>query len=286
MLKQPNIVSFCSVMTAGIVLLSLPTRMNSQLKWVVAGIFLPFLGLAAAADEGVESLQSMVVSKQDLLRENQRLRREIQSYKITLLQNQAIASENVLLRQELEWREHQPWRLLPARVLVKDPTNWWRSFYINLGSEDGVVENAPVLSPLGLVGKVEQVETHRSLVRLVGDPHCKVAAMLSDTLQQGKGDPAHGTIMPGADTALNPGLVDFQHLPAGTAPEPGAKVITSGLGGGYPRCIPVGHIVDSRSSTSGLFAEARVRLAVDLNRLEMVWVKLPDQDNPATQGGQ
>ncbi|MBT5925158.1 MAG: rod shape-determining protein MreC [Verrucomicrobia bacterium] len=260
--------------------------MNSQLKWVVAGIFLPFLGLAAAADEGVESLQSMVVSKQDLLRENQRLRREIQSYKITLLQNQAIASENVLLRQELEWREHQPWRLLPARVLIKDPTNWWRSFYINLGSEDGVVENAPVLSPLGLVGKVEQVETHRSLVRLVGDPHCKVAAMLSDTLQQGKGDPAHGTIMPGADTALNPGLVDFQHLPAGTAPEPGAKVITSGLGGGYPRGIPVGHIVDSRSSTSGLFAEARVRLAVDLNRLEMVWVKLPDQDNPATQGGQ
>lgn len=284
MLKQPNIVSFCSVMTAGIVLLSLPTRMNSQLKWVVAGIFLPFLGLAAAADEGIDSLQSMVVSKQDLLRENQRLRREIQSYKITLLQNQAVASENVLLRQELEWRKHQPWQLMPARVLVKDPTNWWRSLYINLGADDGVVENAPVLSPLGLVGKVEQVERHRSLVRLVGDPHCKVAAMLSDTLQ-GKGEPAHGTIMPGADTALNPRLVDFQHLPAGTAPEPGAKVITSGLGGGYPRGIPVGHIVDSRSSASGLFAEARVRLAVDLNRLEMVWVKLPDQDSPATQGG-
>ena len=66
MLKQPNIVSFCSVMTAGIVLLSLPTRMNNQLKWMVAGVFLPFLGLAEAVDEKAESLQSIVVSKQEL----------------------------------------------------------------------------------------------------------------------------------------------------------------------------------------------------------------------------
>ena len=55
MLKQPKIVSFCSVMTAGIVLLSLPTRMNNQLKLMVAGVFLPFLGLAETVDEKAES---------------------------------------------------------------------------------------------------------------------------------------------------------------------------------------------------------------------------------------
>ncbi len=285
MLKQPNIVSFCSVMTAGIVLLSLPARMNNQLKWMVAGAFLPFLGLAEAVDEKAESLQSIVVSKQELLRENQQLRREVQNYKIALLKNQTIATENALLRQQLGWRENLPWRLLPARVLVKDPTNWWRSLYINLGSDDGIVENSPVLSPSGLVGKIEQVESHRSLVRLVGDQHCKVAAMLAISPRQGKDESAHGTITPGADTLLNPRLVDFHHLPVGTEPEPGAKVITSGLGGGYPRGIPVGRIIDSRSSASGLFAEARVRLAVDLNRLEMVWVKLPDQNVPATEEG-
>ena len=118
MLKQPNIVSFCSVMTAGIVLLSLPTRMNNQLKWMVAGVFLPFLGLAETVDEKAESLQSIVVSKQELLRENQQLRREVQNYKIALLKNQAIATENALLRQQLGWRESLPWRLMPASVLV------------------------------------------------------------------------------------------------------------------------------------------------------------------------
>ncbi|HBP56251.1 MAG TPA: hypothetical protein DD687_09935, partial [Verrucomicrobiales bacterium] len=111
-------------MTAGIVLLSLPTRMNNQLKWMVAGVFLPFLGLAEAVDEKAESLQSIVVSKQELLRENQQLRRELQNYKIALLKNQAIATENALLRQQLGWRESLPWRLLPARALVQDPTNW------------------------------------------------------------------------------------------------------------------------------------------------------------------
>jgi len=38
----------------------------------------------------------------------------------------------------------------------------------------------------------------------------------------------------------------------------------------------LGHVVDSRSSGVGLFAEARVRLMVDLNRLEMVWLVLPE----------
>jgi rod shape-determining protein MreC len=285
MLRQPSIMSFCSVMTAGIVLLSMPTRINSQLKWVVAGLFLPFIGLAEAVDEKAELLQSITVSRQELLRENQQLRREIQNYKIALLKNQAIASENALLREQLGWRENLPWRLLPARVLVKDPTNWWRSLYINLGSDDGIIENAPVLSPLGLVGKVEKVGSHRSLVRLVGDQYCKVSAMLAASPQQEIAKPAHGTIMPGADTSLNPRLVDFHHLPVGMEPEPGAKVVTSGLGGGYPRGIPIGHIIDSRTSSSGLFAEARVRLAVDLNRLEMVWVKLPDEKSPAAEDG-
>lgn len=277
MLKQPHIVSLCSVLTAGIILLSLPVRVNTQLKWVVAGLFLPFIGLADVADQKLESVQSITVSKQELLRENQRLRKELQHYKIALLEKKSVVSENEMMREEIRWKKRQPWNLLPAQIQVDDPSNWWRSLYINVGTEDGVVENTPVLSHQGLVGKIEQVERHRSLVRLVGDPHCRVAAMLAHPPNRPTAEQAHGTIMTGQDTLLNPRMVSFQHLPLNTKIEPGAEVVTSGLGGGYPRGIPVGHIVDSRSSSVELFAEARVRLAVDLNQLEMVWLILPNQ---------
>ncbi|XOV72677.1 MAG: rod shape-determining protein MreC [Verrucomicrobiota bacterium] len=284
MLKQPHIVTLCSVLTAGIVLLSLPLRVNTQIKWVAAGLFLPFIGLAAAADQKLESIQSIVVSKQELLRENQRLRKELENYKIALLQRKTVVSENDLLREEILWKKRQPWNLLPARVQVKEPSNWWSSLYINVGTEDGVVENTPVLSPQGLVGKVDQVERHRSKVRLVGDPHCRVSAMLAQTATRPEAEQAHGTVMTGQDTQLNPRMVSFQHLPLNTRIEPGAEVITSGMGGGFPRGIPLGHVVDSRSSGVGLFAEARVRLTVDLNRLEMVWLILPAERNGRAPG--
>jgi len=284
MLKQPHIVTLCSVLTAGIVLLSLPLRVNTQLKWVAAGLFLPFIGLGDVADQKLESAQSIVVSKQELLRENQRLRKELQNYKIALLQRKTGVSENDMLREEILWKKRQPWNLLPARVQVKDPSNWWGSLFINVGTEDGVVENTPVLSPQGLVGKVDQVGRHRSMVRLVGDPHCRVSAMLAQTANRPEAEQAHGTIMSGQDTQLNPRMVSFQHLPLNTRIEPGAEVITSGLGGGFPRGIPLGHVVDSRSSGVGLFAEARVRLMVDLNRLEMVWLVLPEPGADRSQG--
>ncbi len=280
MLKYPNIITVCSVILAGAFLLSLPVRVNSQLKWMVAGVFLPFLGLAETVGQPVEAARKLVVSKQEILRENQRLRRELQGVKIAMLQKEAVLSENILLREAIGWKKKQPWRLLPARVLVQDPSNWWRSLYINVGTDDGVVESVPVLSPMGLVGKVEQVGRHRSLVRLVGDPHCRVAAMLSKGRGNSGDEEAHGTIMPGRDTSFNPRLVYFQHLPSSAELHPGTKVVTSGMGGGFPRGIHIGHIIDSRFSGVGLFAEARVRLTVDLNRLEMVWLKLPESSEP------
>jgi len=51
--------------------------------------------------------------------------------------------------------------------------------------------------------------------------------------------------------------------------------MTSGLGGIFPKCIVVGEILDSRYVSYGLYQEARVKLAVNANRLEEVFVKLP-----------
>jgi len=55
----------------------------------------------------------------------------------------------------------------------------------------------------------------------------------------------------------------------------GQQVLTSGLGGVFPKGIPIGTIADSRTVEGGLYTEARLRLAANLNRLEEVWVLTP-----------
>lgn len=265
----------CLALLAGCFLLALPARVNSQFKRAVAGVFRPLLGLSDGASRQWDHLDLLTFSKGDLWEENRQLRKELQHARISLLQKRAMEQENQTLRQSLGWESQQPWQMIPARIQVADPFNWWRSLYIDCGSSDGVMENTPVLSPQGLVGKVEQVEAGRSLVRLVGDPHCRVAAMLEPAATAKPLRAAHGTIMEGPQSSWNPRMVSFQHLPIDVRLDPGSQVVTSGMGGGFPKGIPVGRIVDSRPAESELFVEARVILGVDLNELEMVWLPLP-----------
>ena len=67
-------------------------------------------------------------------------------------------------------------------------------------------------------------------------------------------------------------LVDLIYMPGGSLLKPGQLVTTSGDGGIFQKGIAVGQIVDVRTNDYGLNLEARVKLAVNLNRLEQVWV--------------
>jgi rod shape-determining protein MreC len=82
---------------------------------------------------------------------------------------------------------------------------------------------------------------------------------------------AKGIISPSA-SSLDRLLVDLMFIPGGSLLKPGQSVVTSGEGGVFLKGITVGQIVDVRTNDFGLNLEARVKLAVNLNRLELVWV--------------
>jgi rod shape-determining protein MreC len=70
---------------------------------------------------------------------------------------------------------------------------------------------------------------------------------------------------------FNGKYIDLIYLTRGNELKPGQSVYTSGLGGIFPKGIPIGKIVDIRSA-EGLYLEARVQLAANLNSLDVVWV--------------
>lgn len=177
--------------------------------------------------------------------------------------------ENDRLHDQLGIPRQSPWKCRIARVIGRDPANWWRTVIIDLGARDGVRPNATVLTAEGLVGRVSGVGNSRSQVVLVGDPNCRVAAMILETR-----DTTGIIVPPSADTFDNT-LVDLTSLSRNSTLKPGQRVCTSGQGGVFPKGIPIGQVVDWRAMEFGLYAEARVKLAVNYNQLQEVWVATP-----------
>ena len=78
-----------------------------------------------------------------------------------------------------------------------------------------------------------------------------------------------------ASGPLDTSLVDLTYLSGSASLKPGQNVITSGLGGVFPKGITIGQVVDSRPVEFGLYTEARVKLSANLGALDQVWVLFP-----------
>jgi rod shape-determining protein MreC len=267
MFKQKNYLALGAVALVAVLVFSLPPRATDRLKLAIGSLFLPLLGLAKTAQQLPVAVADAALTRRELLQEVENLHRENDQLKVMALQTGATARENDQLREALNWQQQVPWKLKLANVVLRDPANWWRSIEIDLGTRDGVFENLPVLTADGLVGRVSSAGLTRSQVVLLGDPNCKASALVEN--------PAHDTGVINASGPLDNSLVELTYLSGGANLKPGQGVITSGLGGIFPKGIPIGQIVDSRSVEYGLYTEARVKLSANLGALEQVWVLLP-----------
>jgi rod shape-determining protein MreC len=267
MLKKKHYLAVGVVVLAVLLIFSLPQRATSRLKLAVSSLFLPLFGLLNTAQQLPVAAADAVLPRSALLKEVGQLQSENQQLRIQMMQAAATARENDQLRAQLGWERQVSWKLKFANVVMRDPANWWRTVQIDLGTRDGVRENLPVLTADGLVGRVSSVGFARSQVVLLGDPYCRVSALVENA--------AHdiGVISPGGP--LDSSLVELTYLSGNAVLKPGQNVVTSGEGGIYPRGIPIGQIVDSQTVGFGLYTEARVKLSANLGALEQVWVLFP-----------
>lgn len=267
MFRKKHYLAIGAVTLVALVVLSLPPGATSRLRMAVGSLFLPLFGLDSTAQQLPADLVNSVLPRRELFQQIAALRKENDQMKVEALHAAAVARENDQLRTLFGWQKQEPWKLKLANVVMRDPANWWRSVQIDLGTRDGVRPNLPVLTADGLVGRVSSVELTRSQVVLVGDPNCKASAMVENQ--------AHdmGVVM--ASGPMDNSLVQLTYLAGSANVKPGQMVITSGLGGIFPKGIPIGQIVDARPVEFGLYTEARVKLAVNLGALEHVWVLFP-----------
>jgi len=267
MFKRPYYIALALVALLTLLVLNLPESTAARLKLAVGGLFLPLFGVTSGVQHAAAKTGDVLLPKSELIRANEMLRRQNQELRLQAMQAVETVRENARLRQLVGWKEKSPWKLKLAHVIGRDPANWWRAVQIDRGSRDELQANLPVLTPDGLVGRVSAVGLTSARVVLIGDANCKVPAAVL-------GDAAEAGIIASAGL-FDGSFVNLTYLANHVNLKPGQSVVTSGLSAIYPKGIPIGTVADVRLIESGLYTEAQVKLAANLNALEEVWVLLP-----------
>lgn len=199
----------------------------------------------------VAALQARVA---ELEAENARLQDEI-----IVLQEQA--AEVGILRALLNFARGRPEsRYVTASVIGFDPSPFVRSITLSAGTDHGVLYGMPVVTDVGLVGRIVEVSAAVSRAQLITDPELAVNVKFQTSR-------ADGVITAQPNGELWVDLID-QNI----AVTPGELVLTSGLGGAFPADVPVGQVVSVRRRDFELFQRAVIEPSVDLERVEIVLV--------------
>lgn len=208
-----------------------------------------------------------VFHRGELVRENQRLRAELES-----LQSQLAAAGDAEQRlRELEGalavvEERPEDQFVVANVIAQDPSGFKQMLAIDRGASDGLDEGMVVLSNNGsLIGALTQVFDDFSWLRLISDPNSAVnATVLTDG---GRGEGVRGV----AVGELGGGL-SLDLLPSDADIADGDLVTTSGLGGNYPRALLLGTVRAVDDRPLALTKRAEMEPAADLVSLDTVLV--------------
>jgi len=172
--------------------------------------------------------------------------------------------ENVLAAERLDriqaFRNNQNYSSIIANVIGRDPSNWNASLVIDKGKNEGIAVGLPVVSQLGVVGRIFEVGKNTSKVILLSDPTFAVAAVVQRSRENGL---LTGTL--GGD-------LRFQYLTDNADVKVGDTLVTSRLSTAFPEGILIGHITDVEASVNSHTVECLVDPAVDLSELEEVVV--------------
>ncbi|HHW18822.1 MAG TPA: rod shape-determining protein MreC [Firmicutes bacterium] len=230
------------------------------LCWKAAG---PAIGVFQKAKEWSLGVSVAFRSKKALMEENQKLKEEIETLSSLKPAMENLLAENARLKELLQFKESSPGEYKVAKVIGRNPTKWFSTLVISLGTKDGVLPDAPVMSRSGLVGRVLSCDDDTATVLLLTDPESGVGALVSRSRE-------YGVVLGGSGSDRL--VLRFFSRDADVAS--GDKIFTSGMGKKYPAGIYIGEVTEVYVPKPGLVKECVVKPATDFDHLEEVLVKI------------
>lgn len=211
----------------------------------------------------ITSVPSLTLGLSEMMsykEENQALRQRLMRYALINAELAEAGRENDQLRRMLHFTETQPYDLQVAEVINRGASTSLSTVTLNVGTNQGVLPNQPVLTMDGLLGKTITVAQKATVVHLVNDRNFRLSVKVGAEGLRGILEPLYGPFAEISGLLLNSPIY------------PGDRVLSSGFSDIYPKNMPVA-VVDEVVNVPGEnFSRVRVRLNVDPSEAEYVFV--------------
>jgi rod shape-determining protein MreC len=258
-------VSFLAVIFLTTALLTISSRINNVerlafIDWALLEITSPFQKAVTYSTGALGDVIDSYVLLVNLRRQNAALRRTVAELREenSLLREKAIASER--LRNLLQFSKKIPRSMVPAQIIGIDPASWFRTILIDKGTNQGVNRGMAVVSPEGIVGHVLQASPRYAKVLLITDFNSTVDAVVQRSR-------AKGLVAGNGENRCR-----LKYAERTEDIHVGDRVVTSGLGGRYPKGLMIGKISKIEKKSYGLFQHAEIILSVNFSKLEEVFI--------------
>lgn len=256
-----------TMLCVSIMILSFSTNiLTVPLNYVSSYLLVPF-------ERGLTNVGTYALNKteqfkelQDVLAENEALKEQINQLteENTLLQQGKYELTKLRELYKLD-AEYESYTKVGARIISRDAGNWYSTFVIDKGSEDGIQINCNVIAGSGLVGRVIEV----------GPKHAKVSSIISDGINTSGMTLASGDnlIITGNLETMEDGKIEYSQLiDSKNRVTIGDKIVTSNISDQYLPGILIGYISSISTDSNNLTKSGYVTPVVDFEHLDEVLV--------------
>lgn len=226
-------------------------------------------GVVYKVNNGIKNNISFIINYKKIKEENKHILEDDIQLKDKALDYDALKNENERLRQMLNFKNQRTeYDYLGCDIIGKSGDNWLDGFVINRGTEDGVKDRMAVVTGAGLVGQVTSVGSNWAIVQSLVNENIAVAGMLNSTRE-------NDGVVKGYRDYDDKLLAKLYYLPLDSLVKEGDLVLTSGLGGLYPKGIKIGTVINVEEDKGKLIKNALIEPSVDFNKLEELFVVIP-----------
>ncbi|MGI5891551.1 MAG: rod shape-determining protein MreC [Bacillota bacterium] len=269
-MKRLNNKIIIVIVAAAVVLILFLASFTTTQRENISGVESAARDASAPLKSGVTSLMAkfsniprFFADLDELTKENEELKAQIASLKSQVNSLNEAKTENIYLKEMLNITEElSDWTPVASTVIARSSKSWYSTITIKGGKNQGFEKDMPVITPQGLVGRIIMVSNNTAEVLLIIDQECATSAMVQPSQTPG--------VVEG--NAHNSDTLYMIHIPADAKINKDQSVITSGLGGIFPRGLRIGYITDVYPVQGNLMLQATIEPFVDFDRITNVLV--------------
>lgn len=280
-MKTKHLITMMTILCLGLIVLSLSSNFSfAPVRNALGHVIIPFQNGINQVGDWMTEQKNGFQSMKKLAIENEKLKEQVDELtaKNNNLSQQQEEVERLRALYELD-QEYSEYEKIGAQVIGKDSGNWYDTFIINRGTEDGVEVDMNVIADGGLVGIVTNTGKDWATVRSIIDDSSNVSASVTSISQN--------CIVTGDLQMMDEGKIRFIQLTdKENQVQEGDKVVTSSVSSKFLKGILIGYVSEVEDDANNLTKTGTIIPAVDFENIQEVLVikQLKQQADPSEEG--